>query len=542
MVQTLAWIHAAGLSHRDLKPSNVLIDADGMPVVADFEISRDDAHVASFATTTIGRAAGTPPWMAPEVLGRRSKGDMRADMWALGVMLADTLAGCGFAAQGDAAVIYTTQDRGALVPDAPTAPGAPSRAMLCMVREVLSIEPLDRPTAAEILRRPGVFVAVSSPADLCAVTAGPAQRRSALDTALRTVQTRGRRHRLRSTVQRSDVLPALVAEVNGMSSRQLSMDWEAAFADEVAQDYGGVHMELLTCAFDACRERLLCREDDDAAGAYVFRADRGSAEDEAAAECMGRLMLHSLVHGIAPPLSLNPAMYACALGSPLATPTDFNAHDFEWWRSSTGDGATASRGWVGWAEPRYEVHLRWLDAADPSGLSRRRLDPHALVAAGCLSFEDEGLCAGEQLVDSVDVARWYVLMKLHKRFFGGALAKMCRAFGRGLCALGDEVFAALAALLANELLPRVEGQQYMNAELLLRLMEFQNHRDSEDEWFKAAVRALQTDELPMLLRFVTGVARLDGGGALPPMRGRQQGTIEVRFGGGATFWIPDGRN
>ena len=64
----------------------------GMPVVADFEISRDDAHVASFATTTIGRAAGTPPWMAPEVLGRRSKGDMRADMWALGVMLADTLA------------------------------------------------------------------------------------------------------------------------------------------------------------------------------------------------------------------------------------------------------------------------------------------------------------------------------------------------------------------------------------------------------------------------------------------------------------------
>ena len=61
MVQTLAWIHAAGLSHRDLKPSNVLIDADGMPVVADFEISRDDAHVASFATTTIGRAAGTPP-------------------------------------------------------------------------------------------------------------------------------------------------------------------------------------------------------------------------------------------------------------------------------------------------------------------------------------------------------------------------------------------------------------------------------------------------------------------------------------------------
>ena len=81
LLQTLAWLHAAGLSHRDLKPSNVLIDGDGMPVVADFEISRDDAHVASFETTTVGRAAGTPPWMAPEVFGRRSKGDMRADLW-----------------------------------------------------------------------------------------------------------------------------------------------------------------------------------------------------------------------------------------------------------------------------------------------------------------------------------------------------------------------------------------------------------------------------------------------------------------------------
>ena len=60
-------------------------------------------------------------------------------------------------------------------------------------------------------------------------------------------------------------------------------------------------------------------------------------------------------------------------------------------------------------------------------------------------------------MDSVNVACWYVLMKLHKHFFGGVLAQMCRAFGRGLCVLGGEVFTALAALSEIELLPQVMG-------------------------------------------------------------------------------------
>ena len=75
----------------------------------------------------------------------------------------------------------------------------------------------------------------------------------------------------------------------------------------------------------------------------------------------------------------------------------------------------------------------------------------------------------------------------------------------------------------------------MNAELLLRLIEFQNHHDSEDKWFKAAVYALPMDKLPMLLRFVTSLSRLDGGGVLPAMRGQQQGMIEVCFWGRVSF-------
>ena len=120
-------------------------------------------------------------------------------------------------------------------------------------------------------------------------------------------------------------------------------------------------------------------------------------------------MLHALVHGIASLLSLNPAVYVCALGSALATPTDFGAHDYSWWSGTAGEGAMASCGWVGWGEQRYEAHLRWLDASDPSGHSRHRLDLQMLAAAACLSFEDEVLCAGEQSVNTIDAVRWCAL-------------------------------------------------------------------------------------------------------------------------------------
>ena len=97
---------------------------------------------------------------------------------------------------------------------------------------------------------------------------------------------------------------------------------------------------------------------------------------------MGRLVLHALVHGIAPPLSLNPAVYACALGSALATPTDFGAHDYSWLSGTAGKGAMASCGWVGWGEQRYEAHLRWLDASDPSGHSHHHLNLQMLQLRG----------------------------------------------------------------------------------------------------------------------------------------------------------------
>ena len=88
----LAHAHERGILHRDLKPANILLADDGQPMLLDFNLSHDLNSQSSTAME-----GGTLPYMAPEhlaALGHRDGvGDPRSDLYALGVILYEMLAG-----------------------------------------------------------------------------------------------------------------------------------------------------------------------------------------------------------------------------------------------------------------------------------------------------------------------------------------------------------------------------------------------------------------------------------------------------------------
>ena len=92
LCQGLAAVHAAGIVHRDLKPENVFLVGDSLKIV-DFGVMRFDGGEDTFGRLTRGGAsAGTPRYMAPEQLAGGDV-DGRADLYALGVLLYEAIAG-----------------------------------------------------------------------------------------------------------------------------------------------------------------------------------------------------------------------------------------------------------------------------------------------------------------------------------------------------------------------------------------------------------------------------------------------------------------
>ena len=87
--------HQRGLIHRDLKPGNIIVDESGQPKILDFGVARvTDSEANATRHTDLGQLVGTLAYMSPEqVLADPSELDIRSDVYSLGVMLYELLAG-----------------------------------------------------------------------------------------------------------------------------------------------------------------------------------------------------------------------------------------------------------------------------------------------------------------------------------------------------------------------------------------------------------------------------------------------------------------
>ncbi len=142
----LDFAHQRGVIHRDIKPENILLQ-DGVALVADFGIAVAVTTAGGDRLTQTGLSLGTPAYMSPEQAVGERELDARSDVYALGCLTYELLAGDPpFVASSAAAVIarHVTDN----APPITTVRRNLSAAVAAAVAKALNKAPADRPASA----------------------------------------------------------------------------------------------------------------------------------------------------------------------------------------------------------------------------------------------------------------------------------------------------------------------------------------------------------------------------------------------------------
>ncbi|PON62895.1 Serine/threonine protein kinase [Parasponia andersonii] len=173
----LAYLHAKNTVHRDIKGANILVDPSGRVKLADFGMAK---HISGQSCPLSFK--GSPNWMAPEVIKNSNGCNLAVDIWSLGCTVLEmaTTKPPWSQYEGIAAMfkIGNSKERPA-IPDHLSADGKD------FVLQCLQRNPMDRPTASQLLEHP--FVKNAAPLERPILSAEPSEGPPSAANAVRSL-------------------------------------------------------------------------------------------------------------------------------------------------------------------------------------------------------------------------------------------------------------------------------------------------------------------------------------------------------------------